>query len=144
MKKCIFCKIIEKNTDSEVIYEDDWFLAFLDENPIIEGHSLLITKRHNKTIWDLNNIENQKLGVAMKQVSDKLGKKFGQNINIVNTSGEYASQSIPHIHFHLIPRKKGDRLWDEKKSKIILDRSSGFKRLESSKEELKNLAEEIR
>ncbi|MFH0832893.1 MAG: HIT domain-containing protein [Candidatus Aenigmatarchaeota archaeon] len=141
---CIFCKIISGDIAAERIYEDDYFLAFLDVNPVVEGHILLIPKKHCETIYDLGEGEVEKIGEAIQTVSNKLKSIFGPNINIVNTSGKYASQSILHFHFHLIPRRSGDRLWDGEKSRIILDRSSGFERIKPTKEQLKKLAEEIK
>ena len=120
-----------------------WLTAFLDTNPIIQGYTILITKRHCETIWDLNNTEIQKIEIAMRYVSDKL-KKFDLNININHTSGKYTSQSISHFHFNLIPINKEYKLWDREQSKIILDRSSGFERFRPTKEKSKRMAEKIK
>ena len=144
MENCIFCKIARKEMNGHIIYEDKYYIALLDVNPIVYGHTLLIPKRHYKTIFDLGEEETKNLGRVIKYISDILNKEFGPNINISNTSGKYASQSVEHFHFHFIPRKKDDRLRDGEKSKIILDRSSGFERLKPSDEDLEELCKRLK
>jgi sulfate adenylyltransferase large subunit len=125
------------------IYESDKFFAILDANPVTKGHALIIPKNHYQTIFEMPEEESAQMGKDIHAVAKMLGKEFGPHINIVNTSGEYASQSVPHYHVHLIPRQKDDRLWDGEKSKIVLDTSSGFERLKPSKEEVKELANKL-
>lgn len=143
MQECIFCKIVQGKVPCFKIYESELFLAFLDINPIIEGHTILISKRHFEKIYDLKEREQEWLGMDLFQVIKLLERRFGPNVVISSTSGKYASQTVPHFHFHLIPRQKNDRLWDKDKSRIILDRSSGFSRLETTPKELKTLAKAI-
>jgi|SRR3989344_8398616 len=143
MNDCTFCRIVKKEIPCYKIYENNLYLGFLDSNPIVEGHVLLIPKIHYETIFELGEEETKNLGTTIKEVTDIFYKTFGSNINIVNTNGQYASQSVPHFHLHFIPRKKGDRLWDREKSKIVLDRSSGFERLKLDKKELENILKKM-
>jgi histidine triad (HIT) family protein len=144
MADCILSKIAKKQIKAHIFYEDDEFISFLDINPITEGHSLLIPKKEAETIHDLDEKQQKALGTAIYNVSEILKKKYGINISILNTSGKEASQSVPYFHIHLVPRKKEDRLWDGKKSKVIYDRSSGFKRLSPSKQILEKLCKELK
>ena len=73
MVDCIFCKIINKEINASTIYEDNNWLVFLDVNPIVEGHCLIIPKKHCETIFDLPETEARELGIIMKKVSEKLG-----------------------------------------------------------------------
>ncbi len=143
MSDCIFCKLASGEIPSTKLYESDCFYAILDQNPVTEGHTLVISKRHYKTQTEMNEEEMGDFGVTVGTVAKKLAEEFGNNMVIVNTSGEEASQSVPHYHIHLIPRKKGDRLWDGEKSRVVLDRSSGFERLSPKKEELESLASKL-
>lgn len=142
-KSCIFCRLVEREIGSFRIYEDNLYLAFLDALPVTEGHSILIPKRHFERVHGLNEEEQMQLGKAVFAASMILEKRYGSNINLSNTSGEHASQTIAHFHFHLIPRRKGDRLWVGEQSRIVLDRSSGFERLNPGEEELRKLHSEL-
>jgi len=133
---CIFCKIVKGEIPSHKIYEDDSYIAILDVSPVVEGHTLLIPKFHVETIFGLTDEQARDRGYAELQVVKKLEKVYGANIEIRNTSGKGASQEVMHLHYHLIPRKIGDRLWDGDKSRNVLDKSSGFERLKMTKEEL--------
>ena len=135
--------MVNEDIPVKKIFESDKFFAILDQNPVTEGHTLLIPKTHYEKQTDMPAEDRADLGTSLGAVADLLKKFFGDNMNISNTSGEFASQSVPHFHIHLIPRHKGDRLWDKDKSRIVLDRSSGFERLKPSKEEIEQLANKL-
>ena len=142
MEDCVFCKIVNNEIKAYKISESENFMAFLDSNPLVKGHTLLVTKEHRKDIYDLNEAEQEELGKEINKLIKKLSKKFGNSILVYSSNGSFASQSVRHFHVHLIPRKEKDRLWNDG-SKIILDRSSGFERLKLSDKELEKIAEEI-
>lgn len=87
------------------VYEDDQVFAFLDINPISEGHTLIIPKRHFENIYDIDNESLQRVITVAKRLAvdykDKLGAKA---VNIAHSSGKEAEQSVFHFHIHLIPR----------------------------------------
>jgi histidine triad (HIT) family protein len=106
---CIFCKIVEGKSPSTKIYEDNNFIALLEIAHQTEGHTLIITKKHYKTIIDLPNDLGNNLIEFIKKTYSILKEKYnsdGFNI-IVNTSKE-AGQIIDHLHIHILPRKKDD------------------------------------
>tara|TARA_Y100000310_G_scaffold338398_1_gene427936 strand:- start:1306 stop:1692 length:387 start_codon:yes stop_codon:yes gene_type:complete len=108
---CIFCKIITGGIPSEKVYEDDNFIGILDINQVADGKTLLIPKKHYKTILDLPNSLGNEMLEAIKKISLKLideGKAEGINI-LVNTF-KVAGQVVPHFHVHILPRKEGDGL----------------------------------
>jgi len=142
MENCVFCKIETGDIPATKIYESKHFFAILDVKPIVEGHCLLIPKRHYETIHDMNKEESKQFGEDCINLANML-KKHWPDLTIANSNGKYASQAVPHYHVHFIPRSKGDRLWDDDKSKIALDVSSGFERLSPSKEELTELANKL-
>jgi histidine triad (HIT) family protein len=106
---CIFCKIANKEIPTKLTYEDDNFIAFLDTNPMAEGHTLIIPKQHYKTILDLPNTLGNELQEAIKKVSLNLIKENkAQGINILSNNEPVSGQVVPHAHIHIIPRNKDD------------------------------------
>ncbi len=109
MKNCVIDQIIEKKLKAYIVFEDNDFIAFLDHRPIFLGHTLLSTKKHYETIYDLpdNLVQplfslTQQIGKAIECAMNSQGSFIAMN-NIV-------SQSIPHLHIHIVPRNKGDGL----------------------------------
>jgi histidine triad (HIT) family protein len=143
MDGCVFCGINSGKIRTAKIYESDNFYAILDVNPLVEGHTLLVSRRHYVGQGDMSSDERREFGVVLGAVVDKLTEEFSPEFTITNSSGEAASQSIPHYHVHIIPRRKGDRLWDGDTSRVVLDRSSGFERLDVSKADLEMLADKL-
>ena len=118
MSECIFCKIAKGEIPAEKIYEDEEFIAFSDVNPIVEGHTLVIPKKHFENIFDLPEELAGKLNIACQKVANLLKNKYPiKDVNILNASGKFAQQSVFHIHYHVVPRKEGDglNLWFHKK-----------------------------
>ena len=107
MDECIFCDI--KKLNSQIIYEDEIWVAILDNYPVSRGHALLIPKRHCETYFDLNEIELFTLNEAINYVRKILDKDYAPNgYNIGINCGKVAGQSVMHCHIHIIPRYEGD------------------------------------
>ncbi len=106
---CIFCKIVKGEIPCHKIYEDEDFLAFLDIHPETPGHTLIITKKHFKTMLDLPEDLLckiiKKVQKITKVVLDITGYKA---FNLVVNTGKDAGQLVDHVHFHIIPRIEGD------------------------------------
>ena len=106
---CIFCKIVSGEMKTDFVYEDDNFVAFLDINPVVEGHTLVIPKKHFKTLLDIPNTLGNEMLEAVKKVSlDLIKNKKGDGINVFTNIHESAGQIVHHAHLHIIPRSKGD------------------------------------
>ncbi len=108
-QNCIICDIINKKRTSFIVYEDDFFISFLDIKPLFIGHCLIAPKDHFPTIYDLP----KKTGNHLLEVTQKIGKAVRVSMNAEGTFiaiNNNVSQSIDHMHIHLIPRKKGDKL----------------------------------
>jgi len=111
MKDCIFCKIINKELPSKIIFDNDEFLAFSPIDIISKGHTLLIPKKHFKDIFDFETKSLERLmGIAQKITKDIIQENNATGINLLNASGKDAQQSIFHFHLHIVPRYKDDRL----------------------------------
>lgn len=108
-QECAFCKIIRSEEQSYIIFEDDISLAFLDIRPLFPGHCLLVPKKHYETLIDLPVplvgpfFENVQL---LARAIEKGLQADGTFVAINNR----VSQSVPHLHVHIVPRHKKDGL----------------------------------
>lgn len=108
MSDCIFCKIINKELPSTVVYEDEQILAFKDINPVTPVHILVIPKKH---ISNLNEVEPEdeavigKIYTVIKQIAKKEGIAE-KGYRIIVNCGEDGGQEVGHLHFHILGGKK--------------------------------------
>jgi histidine triad (HIT) family protein len=106
---CIFCKIVNKEIPSYVIHEDDDFLAILDAFPAVYGHTVIISKKHAKDIFELDENLAAKVLPLAKKVAEKLKAALAfDGLNLMQNNAAPAGQSVFHFHMHLIPRYEGD------------------------------------
>ena len=106
---CIFCKIAKGEIKAERIYENDNFFSIYDANPKVKSHSLVISKKHFKTLLDLpSTLGSELLDCIKKTAFILMDKEKANGFNIVNNCFESAGQVISHFHVHILPRKKGD------------------------------------
>lgn len=110
----IFTKIINKEIPSSIIYEDDKHLAFLDIFPFEKGHTLVIPKKHFKTIFDMPEKEYLELQKIVLKVAKHLENELNCGVNIVQNNKKIAGQEINHVHFHVIPRLEKKELLNSK------------------------------
>jgi len=123
-KDCLFCKIAAGEIPSTKVFEDQTVLAFMDINPLSQGHLLVIPKEHFPTVYE---IEPQAL-TAVFQTARRLAQALKKaldmpGLNLIQSNGRAASQVIDHFHLHLIPRWPGDALaqamaWELKPGKM--------------------------
>ncbi len=106
---CTFCKIVRGELKAHKVFEDDTTLAFLDNKPLFPGHCLLVPKKHHQTLGDLPPSEvaplfsnAQLLSMAVERAMKAEGTFIGINNRV--------SQSVPHLHVHIVPRRRGDGL----------------------------------
>ena len=106
---CVFCSIVAGETPAHLVLEDDDFVAFLDRRPVFKGHTLLVPRDHVDTLPDLPAPLRdpflalaQRLATAMKDALEAQGSFVAVNNTV--------SQSVPHLHLHVVPRTKGDGL----------------------------------
>ncbi|MGH7450605.1 MAG: HIT family protein [bacterium] len=106
---CTFCKIIRGEIPSYFVFEDEVSLAFLDHRPLFPGHCLLVPRDHHETLADLPAdliapifINAQSLARAVEQSMNAEGTFVAMNNRV--------SQSVPHLHIHIVPRRKKDGL----------------------------------
>jgi histidine triad (HIT) family protein len=105
MGDSIFTKIIKGQIPSHKVYEDERVFAFLDINPISEGHTLVVPKEPAETVDNLSDEAAAAVGRALPRISRAILKATGARAyNILQNNGREAHQVVPHVHFHVIPR----------------------------------------
>jgi histidine triad (HIT) family protein len=109
MSDCIFCKIIAREIPSEIIFEDEQTLAFLNIHPVMPGHALIIPKRHSEK-FAVTPAEDvvAVMATAQKITPAILAAVGATDFNFSTNNGSAAGQVIFHTHFHLIPRQPKD------------------------------------
>jgi len=107
--KCIFCEIINGTLPKRLIYEDEHTLAFLDIADDVDGHTIVVPRKHISNILDCDGETLTHLMQIVQLISKHYVNCCGyQGVNLLNESGAEAQQSVPHLHIHIIPRKHGD------------------------------------
>lgn len=106
---CAFCRIVGGEEEGHIVFEDDSCVAFLDRHPLFPGHCLLVPRQHFETFVDLPTrllaplfLNAQLLSRAVEQALRAEGTFVAINNRV--------SQSVPHVHVHVVPRRKGDNL----------------------------------
>ena len=132
MEDCIFCKIASGEIQGLRIYENDETLAFMDIAGDVDGHILVIPKKHCKNILDCDAETLSAVANTVKMVSDNLTKNCGYDgDNILNDSDESAGQSVTHFHVHIIPRKRDDGI-------------DAWPKFEGAKEDIQTVFEKVK
>ncbi len=112
---CIFCKIINKEIPSNVIYEDEYTLAFLDISADSYGHTLVIPKKHVVNMLDCDKELFSYVTNTLHKVVHHYKEVLNiESVNILNNSGVDAHQTVYHLHYHIIPRYKDSSLDNNK------------------------------
>lgn len=108
---CIFCRIAAGEIPSRTIYEDDSFRAILDISPASKGHAIILPKNHAANIYELPDEEAAKIFVVAKKVANAMKESMScEGLNILQNNGELAGQTIFHVHVHVIPRYRDDKI----------------------------------
>ena len=109
MKACIFCQIASGDVPAGIVFEDGETLAFLDHRPLFPGHCLLIPRVHVETLVDVPAPLLAKLSSNARSLAIAMEKALGAQGAFVAINNR-VSQSVPHVHVHVVPRTKGDGL----------------------------------
>ena len=109
---CIFCQIIQGKSNAYKIYEDELTIAFLDINPISNGHTLIVPKLHETKLENLPEKHSIALFKTVRELVGPIQKAMStSSANIGINNGREAGQIIPHIHVHIIPRDESGPIW---------------------------------
>ena len=112
MADCIFCKIVEGEIPSFKVYEDDRVFAFMDINPISDGHTLIIPKNHAENLWEIAEEDLKAIHRASKKLALAIKEILGiEGIAVLQLNGRAVNQVVMHYHLHLMPSPgRGRRL----------------------------------
>lgn len=111
--ECAFCQIVRGELATHVVARDDQVIAFLDRAPLLHGHVLVAPLEHIETLDDLPDALAGPLFVTVRRISIAVQKALGATGSFVATNTRI-SQSVPHLHVHVVPRRKGDGLFATK------------------------------
>lgn len=106
---CAFCQIISGATARAAVFEDDMGLAFLDLRPLFHGHTLLVPKDHHETLVDLPEVLIAPLFSRARMLAAAVEKAMEAEGTFVAMNNK-VSQSVPHLHIHIVPRRPKDGL----------------------------------
>jgi histidine triad (HIT) family protein len=106
---CIFCNIASGKTAAGIVYENDAMLAFLDHRPLFPGHTLLVPRQHFDTLTEVPAELFEQLSGTARMLALALEKGLQAQGTFVALNNR-VSQSVPHLHIHVVPRSKGDGL----------------------------------
>ena len=105
----MFCEIVAGRVGAHVVLEDDLVMAFLDARPIFPGHTLLVPREHVETLPELPSALVQPVFTAAQRLASAVVDGLGAQGSFV-AMNNVVSQSVPHLHVHVVPRTKGDGL----------------------------------
>jgi histidine triad (HIT) family protein len=108
---CIFCKIVAGQIPCTKLYEDSETLAFMDINPVHDGHCLVIPKAHHASVFELPDAAfaaSARTAIKVARAVNDALKPDG--LNLLQANGPGAAQSVPHFHLHILPRRMNDGL----------------------------------
>lgn len=106
---CIFCDIVKGDVEAEVVFDDGPVLAFLDHRPLFPGHALLVPKTHYETLTDLPPDLVEPVFGAARFLARAVQGAMGAEGTFVALNNK-VSQSVPHLHVHVVPRRRKDGL----------------------------------
>lgn len=109
MSDCIFCAIAAGSVAAEIVLESEHIVAFLDTRPVFKGHVLLVPRKHVATLPDLPDDLALPFVAAGRRLATAMVAGLGAQGSFV-CANNVVSQSVPHLHLHVIPRTKGDGL----------------------------------
>jgi histidine triad (HIT) family protein len=110
---CIFCKIVAGQIPSTRVAEDDATIAFMDISPATRGHVLVIPKRHHRDLLTIDAADLAAVTATAQRVAARVVERLGADgVNLLNSCGADAWQTVFHYHVHVIPRYHGDPVRD--------------------------------
>jgi len=109
MPTCVFCQLIRRTVSAAIVFEDELTLAFLDHRPLFPGHCLLIPKAHIETLNEIAAPVLERLSANARLLAMAMEKGLNAQGAFVAINNR-VSQSVPHLHQHVVPRTKGDGL----------------------------------
>lgn len=122
MEECLFCKIIKKEMESNIVYEDDDFIVIMDKFPDSPGHMLIIPKNHIKDLLEIDDLAFKKFNKIIQKMVNLVISKLGA-FGVTVTVNYGSCQYIKHYHVHVIPKYKDKKdLLSDEIYKILIEK----------------------
>jgi histidine triad (HIT) family protein len=108
---CIFCKILAGALPATIVDEDERTVAFMDINPATHGHTLVIPRAHTRDLLTVDQEDLKAVAVAAQRLAGRMSERLAaEGVNVINSCGAVAWQTVFHFHVHVIPRYATDPL----------------------------------
>lgn len=108
---CIFCKIIAGELPGQIVDHDERTVSFMDINPATRGHALVVPRRHTRDLLSIEPDELAATALAAQRLARRVHDRLGADgVNLINSCGSVAWQTVFHFHVHVIPRYADDPL----------------------------------
>jgi histidine triad (HIT) family protein len=108
---CIFCKIVAGQLPATIVDEDERTVAFLDIAPATRGHALVIPRSHSADLLGVEQTDLEAVALAAQRLAGRMKERLGAaGVNLINSCGAAAWQTVFHFHVHVIPRYEHDPL----------------------------------
>jgi histidine triad (HIT) family protein len=108
---CIFCRIVAGELPATIVDEDERTISFMDISPATRGHALVIPREHSPDLLGVESDDLAAVGLASKRLAGRMTRRLGADgVNLLNSCGAVAFQTVFHFHVHVIPRYEGDSL----------------------------------
>jgi histidine triad (HIT) family protein len=108
---CLFCKIVAGEIPATIVDEDPRTLAFMDINPATRGHALVIPRTHVDDLHEIDPDDLRACAIAAQRLAGRMRSRLGADgVNLINSCGSAAWQTVFHFHLHVVPRYVGDPL----------------------------------
>ncbi len=106
---CVFCSIVAGELPAHIVLDEPQIIGFLDTRPVFKGHVLLVPREHVKTLLELSSALREPVFEAAQRLAAAVVEGLGAQGSFV-AMNNVVSQSVPHLHVHVVPRTKGDGL----------------------------------
>ena len=108
---CIFCRIIAEELPAQIVDSDERTVAFMDINPATRGHALVAPRTHVRDLLEIDREDLDATLLAAQRLARRVEERLGADgVNLLNSCGQAAWQTVFHFHLHVIPRYEGDPL----------------------------------
>jgi histidine triad (HIT) family protein len=131
---CPFCEIVQReDPDVREVYRDEHVVAFFPLEPATLGHTLVVPRKHISDVWDLDENTASHLARAVVRISHAMRTAVEpEGLNIIQSNGEVATQTVFHLHVHIVPRWSGDaigRIWPPETSYSDSEKDNAWEKL---------------
>ena len=140
---CPFCEIVQReDPDTREVYRDEHVVAFFPLEPATLGHTLVVPREHLADVWSLDEQTAERIAVATTRLSRVVKDTLTpEGLNIIQSNGKAATQTVFHLHVHIVPRWENDavgRIWPPETHYSEKQKDDAWERLRSAcREELR-------